>query len=38
MEVPMLKGDVTGKLECMYDSARTELNNLLDDKVINENQ
>ena len=32
----MLKGDVTGKLECMYDSARTELNNLLDDKVINE--
>ena len=33
----MLKGDVTGKLECMYGSAREELNNLLDDKVTDEN-
>ena len=28
----MLKGDVTGKLECMFDSARTELNKLLEKK------
>ena len=28
----MLKGDVTGKLECMYDSCREELNKLLENK------
>ena len=28
----MLKGDVTGKLECMYDSCRQELNKLLENK------
>jgi len=33
----MLKGDVTGKLDCMYDSAREELNKLLDNKVKGEN-
>ena len=33
----MLKGDVSGKLEMFYASAREELNNLLDDKVTDEN-
>ena len=28
----MLKGDVSGKLECMFDSARDELNKLLEKK------
>ena len=29
----MLKGDVSGKLECMYDHCREELNKILEDKT-----
>ena len=29
----MLKGDVSGKLECMYDHCRKELNKILEDKT-----